>query len=196
MTQTKIEVGRIWCYATSRGGGLLRRGRSPCTSAPTRMSALLCAAPRACANFAELCGGFVNKQGVELRYAGTSFHRYVPGFCLQGGDVNGRGGDSIYGGMFKDEKPGLKLPHSFGTVSMANSGPNTNRSQFFFCLSREAANPTIDGKHVVVGSVVNDEGLEFLRRMDNEVGLAAAGAGGQDGESPGQDVFVLNAGIS
>lgn len=181
---------------TFEGGNARIRPPDAVTSCRLEIELHVDAAPRACANFAELCGGFVNKQGVELRYAGTSFHRYVPGFCLQGGDVNGRGGDSIYGGMFKDEKPGLKLPHSFGTVSMANSGPNTNRSQFFFCLSREAANPTIDGKHVVVGSVVNDEGLEFLRRMDNEVGLAAAGAGGQDGESPGQDVFVLNAGIS
>ena len=145
-------------------------------------------APRAAANFAELCRGLTNKQGVSYCYKDTSFHRYVPSFCIQGGDVNGRGGDSIYGGTFKDERPGLKQTHSFGVVSMANTGPNTNRSQFFLCLSREETNPSIDGKHVIVGHVTNEDGLKFLEAMD-------AALEQDDDESPKQDVFVVDAGI-
>ena len=152
---------------------------------------LVDSAPRACLNFAELCAGWLNKQGVRYTYVGTAFHRYVKGFCLQGGDVNGRGGDSIYGGAFKDEKGGLKVLHEFGCVSMANSGPNTNRSQFFFCLSREAAK-SIDGKHVVFGKVVNDAGLAFLREVDESLGRG--GADGDERPPVGCDVFVIDAG--
>lgn len=61
---------------------------------------------------------------------------------LAAGD--GSGGDSIYGGKFNDEKPGLKLKHdAAGVLSMANSGKNSNSSQFFFTL---APSPQCDGK--------------------------------------------------
>ncbi len=146
------------------------------------------AAPRASRNFMELCATHTNRQGVTMSYKETTFHRFVRGFCIQGGDINGRGGDSIYGGTFKDERGGLKLGHSFGCVSMANSGPNTNRSQFFICLSREERNPSIDGKHVIVGRVRNAEGLLFLERMNEELGQG-------EGESPEQDVYVVDSGI-
>ena len=147
------------------------------------------AAPRATRNFIELCASHTNKQGVTFSYKETAFHRFVRGFCIQGGDVNGRGGESIYGGTFKDERGGLMLGHSFGMVSMANAGPNTNRSQFFICLSREGRNPSIDGKHVVIGRVKNADGLLFLGRLDEELGQG-------DGETPAQDVFVRDSGCS
>lgn len=70
-------------------------------------------------------------------YNNTSFHRLVKNFCLQGGDPTGTGsgGESIFGGEFEDEfHP--KLTHcKTGILSMANSGPNTNRSQFFITLA-------------------------------------------------------------
>lgn len=77
---------------------------------------------------------------------GVRFHRIVKGFCCQGGDVvkgDGSGGDSIYGCAFNDEKQALKLKHAAaGVLAMANSGKNSNSSQFFFTL---APAPQCDG---------------------------------------------------
>lgn len=70
---------------------------------------------------------------------GCPFHRIQSGFCCQGGDIvrhDGSSGDSIFGRTFNDERGGLKLPHDrAGVLSMANSGKNSNSSQFFFTLA-------------------------------------------------------------
>lgn len=145
--------------------------------------------PRAVKNFKTLCEGTVDKHGKRLHYKNTMFHRFLKNFCLQGGDINGKGGDSIYNGFFKDEKGGLKLKHdAIGVVSMANSGPHTNRSQFFFTLSKDGCE-SCDGKHVVVGRVVNEEALAFLTEIVNERLQA-------DGDVPATDVFISSCGIA
>jgi cyclophilin family peptidyl-prolyl cis-trans isomerase len=109
--------------------------------------------PRTAANFVALCTGASRAQ---LTFKGSKFHRVIPGFMVQGGDItagDGTGGESIYGRHFKDEQAGLQLKHDrAGLLSMANAGPDSNGSQFFVTLD-EARH--LDGKHVVFGRVLS-----------------------------------------
>eukprot|EP01098_Paradermamoeba_levis_P007693 TRINITY_DN3206_c0_g1_i1.p1 TRINITY_DN3206_c0_g1~~TRINITY_DN3206_c0_g1_i1.p1 ORF type:complete len:160 (+),score=31.13 TRINITY_DN3206_c0_g1_i1:155-634(+) len=113
-------------------------------------------APKTCENFYEL-----SKKGY---YDGTIFHRIIKDFMAQAGDPTGtgRGGSSIYGKKFEDELT-RELKHTgAGILSMANSGPNTNGSQFFITL---APCPWLDGKHTIFGRV--SSGMETVKRLGN-----------------------------
>ena len=89
--------------------------------------------PKTVENFAHLCAGDKGKgkeTNKDLSFKNTIFHRVIPWFMAQGGDfsnADGTGGESIYGGMFKDENFQLKFDRPY-LLAMANAGPDTNGS--------------------------------------------------------------------
>jgi peptidylprolyl isomerase len=97
-------------------------------------------------------------------YNGIAFHRIIRDFMVQGGDPTetGMGGESIWGKPFEDEiNPNYKFD-KLGILAMANSGKNTNGSQFFITVEKT---PWLNGKHTIFGYVT--DGYDVVERLSN-----------------------------
>lgn len=113
-------------------------------------------APKASLNFSSLI-----EKGY---YNGVIFHRIIKGFMIQGGDPTGtgRGGESIWGEYFEDEVTEEVNFNKKGLVAMANSGPNTNGSQFFITT---APAPWLNMNHTIFGEVI--EGYDLVQKLES-----------------------------
>ena len=122
--------------------------------------------PNTVANFTGLADG--SKEWMDPRpgrktnaryFDGTTFHRVIDGFMIQGGDPLGQGTGGP-GYTFQDEFS-AKLRHDrAGLLSMANRGPHTNGGQFFITL---AATPWLDSKHSIFGEIV--DGMDVINKI-------------------------------
>ncbi|TFK36640.1 cyclophilin-like domain-containing protein [Crucibulum laeve] len=116
------------------------------------------AVPKAAENFLALCA--------SNYYDGCLFHRNIRGFMVQTGDPtgSGKGGQSIWGKPFPDEVRSTLKFNSRGVVAMANSGPDSNKSQFFITYAKQ---PHLDGKYTILGKVIDgaDSTLDAIERV-------------------------------
>lgn len=136
--------------------------------------------PKTAENFRALATGEkgIGNGGKPLHFKGSKFHRIIPEFMCQGGDItrgNGQGGESIYGTTFEDEFEHGVIKHTEpGLLSMANRGRNTNGSQFFITVVPTA---WLDKKHVVFGKVI--KGMDVVKKME-AVGSRQSGGTSQE----------------
>ena len=140
--------------------------------------------PRTAENFRALCTGEMGlaTTGQPLWYKNSIFHRVIPNFMLQGGDFtrfDGRGGESIYGKKFDDENFTLRHSRPF-LLSMANSGPNSNGSQFFITT---VVTSHLNGRHVVFGEVL--DGFDVVKEIE--------AIGSQSGKTS-KNITIINSG--
>jgi peptidylprolyl isomerase len=155
------------CVGMSKNPDIVQKtkGRSPMdktfviietTQGEIELSLMPEVAPKACENFIALA-----EKGY---YDGTIFHRIIKGFMIQGGDPTGtgRGGVSIWGKEFGDEVSQDVTFDRPGLMAMANSGADTNGSQFFITT---AETPWLNMKHTIFGEVVR--GQDVLEKLEN-----------------------------
>lgn len=128
-------------------------------------------APKASENFTKLV-----EKGY---YNGLTFHRVIKGFMIQGGDPTGtgRGGESVWGKPFEDEFDMTARFDTPGILAMANSGPNTNGSQFFITTAKT---PWLNQHHTIFGKVVS--GYDVIEKIEK------APTDGSDRPTPPQKI--------
>merc|ERR1711939_139463 len=116
------------------------------------------AVPKTAENFLALCA--------SGEYTGNKWHRNIKNFMIQTGDPTGtgKGGQSIWGEAFSDEIRSTLRFNNRGVVAMANSGPDSNKSQFFITYSKQAH---LDSKYTIFGKVIDgaDSTLDAMERV-------------------------------
>ena len=155
------------------------------TLGPVRVQLLPDHAPKTVQNFVGLADGSTpwtdprtGKPGEGPLYAGTVFHRIIPGFMIQGGDPLGSGTGGP-GYRFKDEiHPELQFSKPY-LLAMANAGPGTNGSQFFVTVAKT---PHLNAKHTIFGEVADQASRDVVDK------IASVQTGRQD--RPTTDVVI------
>ncbi len=155
------------------------------TLGPIRVQLFPNHAPKTVANFVGLADGSrewtdprTGKKGEGSLYAGTSFHRVIPGFMIQGGDPLGTGTGGP-GYRFQDEfHPELSFSKPY-LLAMANAGPGTNGSQFFITVAKT---PHLTGRHTIFGEVADQASRDVVDA------IAATPTGDMD--RPSTDVVI------
>ena len=159
MRHTRVFAGFLFLFAFISGGILMaeeQRVILETNQGNIVIKLFADMAPKAVENFVGLV-----KKGY---YNGIIFHRVIKNFMIQGGDPGGTGmgGESIWGGTFKDElSQDIKFDRP-GLLAMANAGPNTNGSQFFITT---APCPWLNMKHTIFGEVV--QGYDVVEKIEN-----------------------------
>lgn len=118
-------------------------------------------APETVVNFVDLATGEKGENpvtGDDAFYDGTIFHRVIPGFMIQGGDPEGTGTGGP-GYTFEDEIDDDLTFDDAGVLAMANTGPDTNGSQFFITTD---ATPHLQGLHTIFGEVADEESMAVV----------------------------------
>jgi len=120
-------------------------------------------------------------------YKDSKFHRVIKEFMAQGGDYqngNGTGGESIYGHRFNDENLKKRFTHR-GQVAMANSGRDSNGSQFFITFD---ACPHLNGRAVIFGQIVDRESYDVLSKIEDVATIK------ESSWVPAQDIVISDCG--
>jgi peptidyl-prolyl isomerase H (cyclophilin H) len=123
------------------------------------------ACPKTAENFRQLCTGEHRVNGVQIGYKNCSVHRVIKDFMVQGGDFvrgDGTGSMSVYGEKFSVENFTLKHDSS-GLLSMVVAGNSTGCQFFITCAKCD----WLDGQHMVFGSVLDQESMLVVRKIEN-----------------------------
>lgn len=169
-SRSKLEAANTTVFNQTFASACASGEIAPLTAEPIRIVIELFTAesPRTCENFLTLCRGFKPRAPViyedapvGFSYVGTFFHKIIPKFIAQGGDLTRRVGGgsnlySVFGRQFNDENL-RRSCDEIGLVGMANNGPNTNGSQFFI-VTAEDKEKALEGRHCIFGRIV--EGLD------------------------------------
>lgn len=185
-SEKKLDICKVPLYDVSNPRVFLdiQIGKDPANTKKIIIELFAKFVQKAAENFRCLCTGEKSNENQKLCYKGSVFHKLVKGFSLDGGDIekgDGTGGMSIYGKSFLDED--VWYDHDrYGLISMVNTGPNTNSSQFMIML---CAAQWLNKKHIVFGRIV--KGTSGIKEIE-QIPIDEKG-------KPKQELIISNCGM-